>query len=63
MAQATTTYCIKNTTAVWNLTPPPADLRTNTSTACDTPSIKVDITDIRYHSVKLLESLLALDSM
>ena len=24
---------------------------THTSTACDTPSIKVDITDIRYHSV------------
>ena len=25
---------------------------TNTSTACDTPSIKVDITDTRYHSVQ-----------
>ena len=43
--------CIQNTTAVWNLTPPPANISTNTSTACDTPSIKVDITDIRYHSV------------
>ena len=26
---------------------------TNTSTACDAPSIKVDITDIRCHSVNL----------
>ena len=43
-------YCVKNTTAVWNLTPLPAN-STNTSTACDTPNIKVDITDIRYHSV------------
>ena len=45
MTQATTTnYCIKNTTDVWHLTPP-ANINTNTSTACDTLSIKVDITD------------------
>ena len=37
-------YCIKNTTDVWNLTPP-ANINTNTSTAYDTSSIKVDITD------------------
>ena len=45
MTQATTTnYCIKNTTDVWNLTPP-ANINTNTSTAYDTSNIKVDITD------------------
>ena len=39
MTQATTTnYCIKNTTDVWNLTPP-ANINTNTSTACDISSI------------------------
>ena len=37
-------YCIKNTTDVWHLTPP-ANINTNTSTACDTSRIKVDITD------------------
>ena len=43
-------YCIKNTTAVvWNLTPPPANIALNyTSTARDTPSIKVDITGTWY---------------
>ena len=45
MAQANYNYCcIKNTTDVWNLTPP-ANINTNTSTAYDTSSIKVDITD------------------
>ena len=45
MTQATTTTdCIKNTTDVWNLTPP-ANINTNTSTAYDTSNIKVDITD------------------
>ena len=34
-----------HTTDVWNLTPP-ANINTNTSTACDTSRIKVDIT---YH--------------
>ena len=46
MIQATTTTtdsCIKNTTDVWHLTPP-ANINTNTSTACDTSRIKVDIT-------------------
>ena len=43
MTQATTTTdCIKNTTDVWNLTPP-ANINTNTSTAYDTSNIKVDI--------------------
>ena len=45
MTQATSYYyCIKNTTDVWHLTPP-ANINTNTSTACDTSRIKVDITD------------------
>ena len=47
MIQATTTTtdsCIKNTTDVWHLTPP-ANINTNTSTACDTSRIKVDLTD------------------
>ena len=37
-------YYIKNTTDVWNLTPP-ANINTNTSTAYDTSSIKVDVSD------------------
>ena len=52
MTQATTTTVLKNTTAVWNLTPPAnLALIQRTSTACDTPSIKIDVTDIRFHSV------------
>ena len=35
--------CIKNTTDVWNLTP--TNINTNTSTACDTSRLKIDITD------------------
>ena len=34
----------ENTIDVWHLTPP-ANINTNTSIACDTSSIKVDITD------------------
>ena len=37
-------YCIKNTADVWHLIPP-ANINTNTSTACDTSRIKVDISD------------------
>ena len=46
-------YCIKNSTAVWNLTPLPANIALipQQHDICDTPNIKVDITDIRYHSV------------
>ena len=46
MTQATTTTAVSNIQQidVWNLTPP-ANINTNTSTACDTSRIKVDITD------------------
>ena len=45
MTQATTTTVLKiQQMYVWNLTPP-ANINTNTSTAYDTSSIKVDITD------------------
>ena len=48
MTQATTTTdCIKNTTDVWNLTPP-ANINTNTSTAYDTSNIKQSRYN-RYH--------------
>ena len=57
--------CIKNTTALWNLTPP-ANIALNTSIACDTSSIKVDIiTDTMVYAItlcKLLEFLLVLVS-
>ena len=60
MTQATintTTDCIKNATDVWNLTPP-ANINTNNiSTAYDTSSIKVDITDTMVLSIcKMIRS-------